>query len=200
MRHCSVQVRGLLTRSELDRYNALMEVGKYLESQTKYDLVYTVQKEVDLLIQPAIERLKDKGRQRDRDTEEFLKAQEQEDQENNDNTILDGEEEPKDNLDQETKPNVNKINETQREIHYTIDQNPVLKLKVKAESCWIRVIVDNLEVTEETLYEGNERQWTGDEKIHILAGNPKAIQLNLSGIEIDTSYNKPYNFIFEKIE
>lgn len=79
MRHCSVQVRGLLTRSELDRYNALMEVGNYLESQKKYDLAYVVQQEVDLLIQPAIERLKEKGRQRDRDTEAFLNTLEQQD-------------------------------------------------------------------------------------------------------------------------
>lgn len=74
MRHCSVQVRGLLTREELDRYNALMEVGGFLESQSRYDLVYTVQKEVDRLVQPAIERLKEKGRQRDRDTEAYLSA------------------------------------------------------------------------------------------------------------------------------
>lgn len=79
MRHCSVQVRGLLTRSELDRYNALMEVGNYLESEKRYDLAYTIQREVDLLIMPAIERLKDKGRQRDRDTAEFLAAQQQTD-------------------------------------------------------------------------------------------------------------------------
>ncbi|GGF96909.1 hypothetical protein [Paenibacillus abyssi] len=72
MRHCSVQVRGLLTRDELDRYNALMEVGSFLESQNRYDLAYTVQKEVDLLIQPAIERLKEKGRERDRATQEYL--------------------------------------------------------------------------------------------------------------------------------
>ncbi|CDN45236.1 MULTISPECIES: hypothetical protein [Paenibacillus] len=74
MRHCSVQVRGLLTRDELDRYNALMEVGSYLESQNRHDLAYTVQKEVDRLIEPGIERLKEKGRQRDRDTEEYLNA------------------------------------------------------------------------------------------------------------------------------
>ncbi|WP_183596412.1 hypothetical protein [Paenibacillus phyllosphaerae] len=72
MRHCSVQVRGLLTRDELDRYNALMEVGSFLESQTRYDLSAVVQKEVDLLIQPAIERLKEKGRERDRQTEIYL--------------------------------------------------------------------------------------------------------------------------------
>lgn len=77
MRHCSVQVRGLLTRSELDRYNALMEVGSYLESQRQYELAHTVQREVDLLIQPAIERLKEKSRQRDRDTEEYLRRKEQ---------------------------------------------------------------------------------------------------------------------------
>jgi hypothetical protein len=77
MRHCSVQVRGLLTRDELDRYNALMEVGSYLESQTRHDLAYTVQKEVDLLIQPAIERLKDKGRARDKATQEYLEAKAQ---------------------------------------------------------------------------------------------------------------------------
>ena len=73
MRHCSVQVRGLLTREELDRYNALMEVGGFLESSNRYDLAYTVQREVDLLILPAIERLKEKSRQRDRDTEAYLK-------------------------------------------------------------------------------------------------------------------------------
>lgn len=78
MRHCSVQVRGLLTRDELDRYNALMEVGSYLESQQRYDLAYTVQKEVDLLILPAIERLKEKSRDRDRATAEFLKSLESE--------------------------------------------------------------------------------------------------------------------------
>lgn len=72
MRHCSVQVRGLLTRSELDRYNALMDVGHYLEMQQRHDLAGVVQKEIDLLILPAIERLKEKSRQRDRDTEEYL--------------------------------------------------------------------------------------------------------------------------------
>lgn len=76
MRHCSVQVRGLLTRDELDRYNALMEVGGYLESQSRYDLAYTVQKEVDILILPAIERLKEKGRDRDRATAEYLASKE----------------------------------------------------------------------------------------------------------------------------
>jgi hypothetical protein len=77
MRHCSVQVRGLLTREELDRYNALIEVGHFLEAQNRYDLVYPVQKEIDILILPAIERLKEKGRQRDRDTEDYLKQQEE---------------------------------------------------------------------------------------------------------------------------
>ncbi|MBT2283430.1 MULTISPECIES: hypothetical protein [Paenibacillus] len=74
MRHCSVQVRGLLTREELDRYNALMQVGGYLEEQDQYDLAYIVQKEVDILILPAIERLKEKGRDRDRATAEFLES------------------------------------------------------------------------------------------------------------------------------
>jgi hypothetical protein len=83
MRHCSVQVRGLLTREELDRYNALIQVGGYLEEQDQYDLAYIVQKEVDILILPAIERLKEKGRDRDRATAEFLeslKAVDEEDQ------------------------------------------------------------------------------------------------------------------------
>ncbi|RKN80639.1 hypothetical protein [Paenibacillus ginsengarvi] len=74
MRHCSVQVRGLLTREELDRYNALMEVGSFLESQSRHDLAYTVQKEVDWLIMPAIERLKEKSRARDRADEEYLRG------------------------------------------------------------------------------------------------------------------------------
>lgn len=74
MRHCSVQVRGLLTRDELDRYHALMEAGSYLESQSRYDLSATIQREVDILILPAIERLKEKSRQRDRDTEAYLNS------------------------------------------------------------------------------------------------------------------------------
>ncbi|MGQ8874322.1 hypothetical protein [Paenibacillus sp. TSA_86.1] len=74
MRHCSVQVRGLLTREELDRYNSLMQVGGYLEEQNQYDLAYIVQKEVDILILPAIERLKEKSRDRDRATAEFLES------------------------------------------------------------------------------------------------------------------------------
>lgn len=74
MRHCSVQVRGLLTREELDRYNGLIEVGSYLEDQSQYDLAYIIQKEIDLLILPGIERLKDKGRARDRATAEFLES------------------------------------------------------------------------------------------------------------------------------
>lgn len=57
---------------QVDRYNALMEVGSYLEQQNRHDLAYTVQKEIDLLIQPAIERLKEKGRMRDRMTAEYL--------------------------------------------------------------------------------------------------------------------------------
>jgi len=72
LRHCSVQVRGLLTREELDRYNSLMEVGQFLEMENRYDLAYIVQKEVDLLIMPAIERLKEKSRDRDRATELYL--------------------------------------------------------------------------------------------------------------------------------
>lgn len=75
MRHCSVQVRGLLTREELERYNNLMDVGKFLEESNRYDLVYYVQKEVDTLILPAIERLKEKGRERDRQEREYLNLQ-----------------------------------------------------------------------------------------------------------------------------
>lgn len=77
MRHCSVQVRGLLEREELDRYNALIEVGQFLERENRHDLAYTVQKEIDTLILPAIDRLKEKSRQRDRDTEQYLRQKEE---------------------------------------------------------------------------------------------------------------------------
>jgi hypothetical protein len=70
-----VQVRGLLTREELDRYNALMEVGAFLESQSRYDLSAIIQSEVDRLILPAIERLKAKSRERDRLSQQFLEEQ-----------------------------------------------------------------------------------------------------------------------------
>ena len=73
MRHCSVQVRGLLTKDELSRYNDLIDVGHFLETQKRHDLAYFVQREIDILILPAIERLKDKGRERDRQTEQYLR-------------------------------------------------------------------------------------------------------------------------------
>jgi hypothetical protein len=73
MRHCSVQVRGLLTKEEIVRYNDLIDVGQHLESQKRHDLAYFVQREIDILILPAIERLKEKGRERDRKTEEYLR-------------------------------------------------------------------------------------------------------------------------------
>ena len=84
MRHCSVQVRGLLTRDELDRYNGLIEAGSFLEDQTRYDLAYTIQKEIDLLILPAIERLKDKSRARDQATAEYLESLKNDDDDSED--------------------------------------------------------------------------------------------------------------------
>lgn len=72
MRHASVQVRGLLTREELERYNALMDVGQFLEEKERYDLARTIQHEVDILVQPAIERLKEKGRERDRENLRYM--------------------------------------------------------------------------------------------------------------------------------
>jgi hypothetical protein len=72
MRHASVQVRGLLTKEELERYNALMEVGRFLEEQNRHDLARTVQSEIDILILPAIERLKEKGRERDRENLRYM--------------------------------------------------------------------------------------------------------------------------------
>ncbi|WP_047150519.1 hypothetical protein [Aneurinibacillus tyrosinisolvens] len=64
MRHASVQVRALLTADERTRYEKLFEVGKFLESQNRHDLAYTIQRELETLIEPAIERLQEKGRQR----------------------------------------------------------------------------------------------------------------------------------------
>ncbi|QRG66825.1 hypothetical protein [Brevibacillus choshinensis] len=72
MRHASIQVRGLMTREEMDRYNALMEVGAYLEEQGRHDLAGHVQREVDILILPAIDRLKEKGRERDRENLRYM--------------------------------------------------------------------------------------------------------------------------------
>ncbi|MFY0544749.1 hypothetical protein [Brevibacillus sp. H7] len=72
MRHASIQVRGLLTKDEMDRYNALMEVGTFLEEQNRYDLAHHVQREIDILILPAIDRLKEKGRERDRENLRYM--------------------------------------------------------------------------------------------------------------------------------
>ncbi|EJL40703.1 MULTISPECIES: hypothetical protein [Brevibacillus] len=72
MRHASIQVRGLMTRDEMERYNALMEVGAFLEEQGRHDLAWHVQREVDILILPAIDRLKEKGRERDRENLRYM--------------------------------------------------------------------------------------------------------------------------------
>ena len=74
MRHASVQVRGLLFREELDRYERLWEIGKYLESQKQFEMAYVIQQEIEILIAPAIERLKDKSKQRDADEQVFLEG------------------------------------------------------------------------------------------------------------------------------
>ncbi|RKD21714.1 hypothetical protein BEP19_13875 [Ammoniphilus oxalaticus] len=72
MRHASVQVRAKLTSDELERYENLFEIGKFLESQNKYDLAYHVQKEIEYLISPAIERLKEGSKERDRMNQDFI--------------------------------------------------------------------------------------------------------------------------------
>ena len=58
MRPISVQVRGLFSREEMDRYNNLWEVGKFCESQGRFDFARIVQHEVELLAQPAVEKLR----------------------------------------------------------------------------------------------------------------------------------------------
>lgn len=61
-----------MSREEMDRYNAMMEVGAYLEEQGRHDLAWHVQREVDILILPAIDRLKEKGRERDRENLRYM--------------------------------------------------------------------------------------------------------------------------------
>ncbi|MEW9671935.1 hypothetical protein [Ammoniphilus sp. 3BR4] len=78
MRHASIQVRSKMTKEELERYENLFEVGKFLETQNRYDLAYTVQREVDTLILPAIERLKEGSKERDRLTQDFIEQQDEE--------------------------------------------------------------------------------------------------------------------------
>ncbi|TCP54660.1 hypothetical protein EV586_104281 [Tumebacillus sp. BK434] len=57
MRPISVQVRGLLGREEIERYNDLWEIGKFLEGQGRFDLARKIQREIDLLAEPAVEKL-----------------------------------------------------------------------------------------------------------------------------------------------
>ncbi len=61
-----------MTKDEMDRYNGLMEVGGYLEEQNRHDLAHHVQTEIDILILPAIDRLKEKGRERDRENLRYM--------------------------------------------------------------------------------------------------------------------------------
>lgn len=61
-----------MVREEMDRYNAMMEVGAFLEEQGRHDLAWHVQREVDILILPAIDRLKEKGRERDRENLRYM--------------------------------------------------------------------------------------------------------------------------------
>ena len=72
MRHASIQVRSKLTEAELERYENLFGVGKFLEGQNKYDLAYIIQKEIEYLIAPAIERLKEGSKERDQLNQDFI--------------------------------------------------------------------------------------------------------------------------------
>ena len=58
MRPISVQVRGLFSREEMERYNDLWEVGKFCESQGRFDLARKVQREIEILAEPAVEKLR----------------------------------------------------------------------------------------------------------------------------------------------
>ncbi|KEO85092.1 hypothetical protein [Tumebacillus flagellatus] len=57
MRPISVQVRGLFSREEMERYNDLWEVGKFCEGSGRFDLARIVQREIEWLAQPAVEKL-----------------------------------------------------------------------------------------------------------------------------------------------
>ncbi len=61
-----------MTRDEMERYNAMMDVGAFLEEQGRHDLAWHVQREIDILILPAIDRLKEKGRERDRENLRYM--------------------------------------------------------------------------------------------------------------------------------
>lgn len=43
-----------------------------MEEQGRHDLAWHVQREVDILILPAIDRLKEKGRERDRENLRYM--------------------------------------------------------------------------------------------------------------------------------
>ncbi|HHY13903.1 MAG TPA: helix-turn-helix domain-containing protein [Thermoanaerobacterales bacterium] len=121
-----------------------------------------------------------------------------EDQQNKENDLLEEDKTIDDNL-EEGKIIVNKVNETQKNAHYTINNIPEVELIVLSESCWVRIEVDDKIMTEETLFVGDERFWEGEGKIYILAGNPNAIEIKVNGTKINTSYNNPYSFVFERI-
>ncbi len=76
MRPASLQVRGKLAPDEIKRYDALWEIGKYLEENKQYEYAYVIQKELDLLIQPAIMRLQQQSKERSMKNQDFLKQQE----------------------------------------------------------------------------------------------------------------------------
>ncbi len=49
-----------------------MDIGQLLEQQREYDRASVIQREVDRLIVPAIERLKEKSRARDAQTSAYV--------------------------------------------------------------------------------------------------------------------------------
>lgn len=93
-----------------------------------------------------------------------------------------------------------KVIDNQELTHYTVNREPLLRIKIINDSCWLKVMADNKQVFEGTLFKGNTQEFRGNSIIWMRVGNPQVIELNLNGFNLDVSYQQARNFKFEKVE
>ena len=63
---------------------------------------------------------------------------------------------------------------------------------VALDRCWVRVVVDETEVSDLTLEEGASRSWSAERSVEVSSGSGEAVDIYLDGERLGRAGNGPY--------
>lgn len=86
-------------------------------------------------------------------------------------------------IDDNNEEDIDVVNEDEDEDIYADFEGINLQLIVYRDSCWLSIEVDGEEVFRDTLYEGDEVEFEGEEEITALIGNVGAVRVLVNGEE-----------------